>query len=185
VYILYGANIIHRILSFSGLDRIHGWWCDKGCGPPVSLPSARNPLFMDFATLRAQWDNVVKYCATGQGANTSSEFVLRISFALKQWLQKRVSSLRFTYKNFYFYFYGPKISSLQRNGNPSTRSDTTNYTCYWLRNMLCEIRNLQELKASVILTYWLKKFTYLHRQKQDEILFGFIKTVEEFKPLTL
>jgi len=38
----------------SGLDRIHGWWCDKGCGPPVSSSSARNPSFMDFATLRAQ-----------------------------------------------------------------------------------------------------------------------------------
>jgi len=33
MYMLYGANITHRILPFSGLDRIHGWWCDKGARP--------------------------------------------------------------------------------------------------------------------------------------------------------
>jgi hypothetical protein len=36
------------------------------------------------------------------------------------------------------------------------------YTCCWLRNMFGWNKELHALKASVILTHWLKKFTYFH-----------------------
>jgi len=44
IYALYGAYIFHRIFPFSGLDRIHGWWCDKGCGPPVLYRAREIPF---------------------------------------------------------------------------------------------------------------------------------------------